>query len=40
MSDTNGSQAVGKVLDDAKTVGNAVRQVGGNARQAGSDALD
>ena len=40
MSDTNGSQAVGKVLDDAKTVGDAVRQVGGNARQAGSDALD
>jgi hypothetical protein len=40
MSDTSGSQAVGKVLDDAKAAGDAVRQVGQQAKQAGSDAVD
>jgi hypothetical protein len=40
MSDTSGSQAVGKVLDDAKAAGDAVRKVGQQAKQAGSDAID
>lgn len=39
MSDTNGSQAVGKVLGDAQAVGEAAQKVGQQARQAGSDAI-
>lgn len=40
MSGTSGSQAVGNVFDDAKAAGDAVRQVGQQAKQAGSDAAD
>ena len=40
MSDTTGSPAVGKVLDDAQAAGDAVRQVGQQAWRAGSDAMD
>ena len=39
MSDSRPSEAVGKVLDDARNAGEAAQQVGQQARQAGSDAL-
>jgi len=39
MSDTNGSQAADKALDDARAAGDAIRQVGQQAKQAGSDAV-
>lgn len=40
MSDTGRSDAVGKTLEDLKGVGDAARQVGGQAMQAGADAVD
>ena len=40
MSDIEKSDAVGKTLEDLKSVGDAARQVGGHAMQAGTDALD
>ena len=39
MSGTGKSDAVGKTLEDLKGVGDAVRQVGGQATQAGTDAI-
>ncbi len=40
MSDTGRSDAVGKTLEDLKGVGDAARQVSGQAMQAGADAVD
>ena len=40
MSDTGKSDAVGKTLDDLKGVGDAARQVGGQAMRVGTNALD
>ncbi len=40
MSDTGRSDAVGETLEDLKGVGDAARQVGGQAMQAGADAVD
>jgi hypothetical protein len=40
MSDTKGSDAVGQTLADAQAVGEAARQVSGQARQVGSQAID
>lgn len=40
MSDTGKSDAVGKTLEDLKGVGDAARQVGGQAVQAGANAVD
>ena len=39
MSNTIKSDAVGKTVEDLKGVGDAVRQVGGQATQAGTDAI-
>ena len=39
MSDTSGSGAVRKTLDDLKAAGDAARQVSQQAKQAGSDAI-
>lgn len=39
MSDTGKSDAVGQTLADLKGVGDAARQVGGQAMQAGTDAV-
>ena len=39
MSDTNGSPAIKNVLGDAKAAGEAVQQVGQQAKQAGFDAV-
>lgn len=39
MSGTGKSDAVGKTLEDLQGVGDAVRQVGGQATQAGTDAI-
>jgi hypothetical protein len=40
MSDTNRTEAVGKVAGDFQAIGDAARQTGEQARQAGADALD
>lgn len=40
MSDTNKADAVGDNLDDLQAVGNAARQIGEQARQAGVNAVD
>ncbi len=40
MSDTNRPDAVSKTLEDLKGVGDAARQVSGQALHAGADALD
>ncbi len=40
MSDTGKPDAIGKTLDDLKGVGEAARQVGGQAKYAAADALD
>jgi hypothetical protein len=40
MSDTNRAESVGKVAGDFQAIGDAARQTGQQARQAGADALD
>lgn len=40
MSDTNKPEVAGKVLGDFQAMGNAARQTGEQARNAGADALD
>ena len=40
MSDTNRTEAAGKVAGDFQAIGDAARQTGEQARKAGSDALD
>lgn len=40
MSDTDGSKAIGKSLEDVQAVGNAAREIADRARQAGASAID
>jgi hypothetical protein len=40
MSDTNRTEAIGKIAGDFQAIGDAARQTGQQARQAGADALD
>ena len=40
MSDTNKTEAAGKVVEDFQAIGDAARQTGAQARQVGADALD